>query len=153
MVSSTLRSRRRRRIRVGPGSPWADVSITTRRCDLNRGRGQGGRVSGAARCSRPVRRRGDPSGRTSVDLKIGYKASAEQFGPRDLVEYAVRAEEVGLDSVTVSDHFLPWRHNGGHAPLALAGGGGVGGGGKRGVVGKWGLTPPIPHQPAGGAPA
>jgi coenzyme F420-dependent glucose-6-phosphate dehydrogenase len=29
-------------------------------------------------------------------LKIGYKASAEQFGPRELVEYAVLAEQVGL---------------------------------------------------------
>ena len=53
-------------------------------------------------------------------LKIGYKASAEQFGPRELVEFAVRAEQLGLDSATVSDHFLPWRHDGGHAPFALA---------------------------------
>ena len=49
-----------------------------------------------------------------VSIRVGYKASAEQFGPRDLVEYSVRAEELGLDSVTVSDHFLPWRHEGGH---------------------------------------
>jgi coenzyme F420-dependent glucose-6-phosphate dehydrogenase len=55
-----------------------------------------------------------------VQLKIGYKASAEQFAPRDLVEYAVRAEDVGLDSVWTSDHYLPWRHNGGHAPFSLA---------------------------------
>ena len=53
-------------------------------------------------------------------LRIGYKASAEQFAPRELVEYAVRAEEVGLDSVVTSDHFLPWRHEGGHAPASLA---------------------------------
>ena len=55
-----------------------------------------------------------------TSLSVGLKASAEQFGPRELVEYAVRAEELGLDSVTVSDHFLPWRHEGGHAPFALA---------------------------------
>ena len=55
-----------------------------------------------------------------MPLRIGYKASAEQFGPRDLVEYAVRAEEVGLDSVWVSDHYQPWRHAGGHAPFSLA---------------------------------
>jgi coenzyme F420-dependent glucose-6-phosphate dehydrogenase len=53
-------------------------------------------------------------------MTIGYKASAEQFGPRALVEYAVRAEDAGLDSVWVPDHFLPWRHHGGHAPSALA---------------------------------
>jgi coenzyme F420-dependent glucose-6-phosphate dehydrogenase len=53
-------------------------------------------------------------------LKIGYKASAEQFAPRQLVEYAVLAEETGLDSVWISDHFQPWRHEGGHAPFSLA---------------------------------
>jgi coenzyme F420-dependent glucose-6-phosphate dehydrogenase len=53
-------------------------------------------------------------------IKVGYKASAEQFGPRDLVEYAVLAEELGYESAVISDHFLPWRHNGGHAPFSLA---------------------------------
>ena len=55
-----------------------------------------------------------------MELTIGYKASAEQFGPRDLVEYAIRAEELGFDTATVSDHFLPWRHTGGHAPQSVA---------------------------------
>jgi coenzyme F420-dependent glucose-6-phosphate dehydrogenase len=53
-------------------------------------------------------------------LKLGYKASAEQFGPRELVEFAVLAEELGYDSVVVSDHFQPWRHDGGHAPFSFA---------------------------------
>jgi len=53
-------------------------------------------------------------------LKLGYKASAEQFGPRELVDYAVLAEELGYDSVVVSDHFQPWRHDGGHAPFSFA---------------------------------
>ena len=53
-------------------------------------------------------------------LKLGYKASAEQFAPRELVEIAVAAEEHGMDSVAVSDHFQPWRHNGGHAPFSLS---------------------------------
>jgi coenzyme F420-dependent glucose-6-phosphate dehydrogenase len=53
-------------------------------------------------------------------LKLGYKASAEQFGPRELLEFSVIAEDVGFDSVMVSDHFQPWRHNGGHAPYSLA---------------------------------
>jgi len=55
-----------------------------------------------------------------MDVTYGYKASAEQFGPRDLVEYAVLAEQVGLDSVLVSDHYQPWRHTGGHAPFSLS---------------------------------
>jgi coenzyme F420-dependent glucose-6-phosphate dehydrogenase len=52
-------------------------------------------------------------------VKLGYKASAEQFGPSRLLEYAVQAEAVGLDSVAVSDHFQPWRHKTGHAPNSL----------------------------------
>ena len=51
-----------------------------------------------------------------MTLKLGLKASAEQFAPRELVEIAVAAEGHGLDSVTVSDHFQPWRHHGGHGP-------------------------------------
>ncbi|MCZ4586335.1 MULTISPECIES: glucose-6-phosphate dehydrogenase (coenzyme-F420) [Rhodococcus] len=55
-----------------------------------------------------------------MSLKFGYKASAEQFDPRELVELAVLAEARGMDSATVSDHFQPWRHQGGHAPFSLA---------------------------------
>ncbi|MDS0138829.1 MULTISPECIES: glucose-6-phosphate dehydrogenase (coenzyme-F420) [unclassified Amycolatopsis] len=81
-------------------------------------------------------------------LKVGYKASAEQFGPRDLVEYAVRAEEVGLDSVWVSDHFLPWRHEGGHAPFALAWMPAVAERTKRVQIGTSVLTPTFRYNPA-----
>jgi coenzyme F420-dependent glucose-6-phosphate dehydrogenase len=53
-------------------------------------------------------------------LTLGYKASAEQFGPRELLEYGVIAEQVGFDSVVVSDHFQPWRHTHGHSPFSFA---------------------------------
>jgi coenzyme F420-dependent glucose-6-phosphate dehydrogenase len=53
-------------------------------------------------------------------LTVGYKASAEQFDPARLAQFAVLAEQVGLDSVTISDHFQPWRLEGGHAPSCLA---------------------------------
>ncbi|WP_022882725.1 glucose-6-phosphate dehydrogenase (coenzyme-F420) [Gryllotalpicola ginsengisoli] len=52
-------------------------------------------------------------------LKLGYKASAEQFGARELVELTVAAEQHGMESAFISDHFQPWRHEGGHAPFAL----------------------------------
>ncbi|GAA0257945.1 glucose-6-phosphate dehydrogenase (coenzyme-F420) [Saccharothrix mutabilis subsp. mutabilis] len=83
-----------------------------------------------------------------MGLKVGYKASAEQFGPRELVEYAVRAEEVGLDSVTVSDHFLPWRHEGGHAPFALSWLSAVGERTSRVTLGTSVLTPTFRYNPA-----
>ncbi|HET6737789.1 MAG TPA: LLM class flavin-dependent oxidoreductase, partial [Kribbella sp.] len=76
-----------------------------------------------------------------MSIRVGYKASAEQFGPRELVEYSVRAEELGLDSVTVSDHFLPWRHEGGHAPFALAWLAAVGERTERVLLGTSVLTP------------
>ena len=34
-----------------------------------------------------------------LPLKLGYKASAEQFAPRELVELAVLAEQHGMESV------------------------------------------------------
>jgi coenzyme F420-dependent glucose-6-phosphate dehydrogenase len=84
----------------------------------------------------------------SGSLKIGYKASAEQFAPRELVEYAVRAEEVGLDSAAVSDHFLPWRHEGGHAPFALSWLAAVGERTSRIQLGTSVLTPTFRYNPA-----
>ena len=53
-------------------------------------------------------------------LKLGYKASAEQFRPSELLEFSCLAEAVGFDSVFISDHFQPWRHTGGHAPYSLS---------------------------------
>ena len=46
-------------------------------------------------------------------LRIGYKVSAEQFGPNELLEFSCVAKEVGFDSVFVSDHFQPWKHTDG----------------------------------------
>jgi coenzyme F420-dependent glucose-6-phosphate dehydrogenase len=81
-------------------------------------------------------------------LKLGYKASAEQFDPRELVEIAVAAEEHGLDSVAVSDHFQPWRHNGGHAPFSLAWMAAVGERTSRVQIGTSVLTPTFRYNPA-----
>jgi len=54
-----------------------------------------------------------------VALSIGYKASAEQFDPVELLELTVEAERRGFELTGVSDHFQPWRHTGGHSPAAL----------------------------------
>ena len=81
-------------------------------------------------------------------LKLGYKASAEQFGPRDLVEYAVLAEQAGMDSATVSDHFQPWRHDGGHAPFSLSWLTAVGERTQRLQLGTSVLTPTFRYNPA-----
>src|SRR5207302_3204102 len=56
----------------------------------------------------------------AMRLRLGYKASAEQFAPQELLDLAVRAEEKGFDSVWVSDHYQPFRHTDGHAPFSLS---------------------------------
>jgi len=81
-------------------------------------------------------------------LKFGYKASAEQFGPKQLLEFSVLAEELGFDSVFTSDHFQPWRHTGGHAPFALAWMGALGARTQRIVMGTSVLTPTFRYPPA-----
>ncbi|MBY6539505.1 glucose-6-phosphate dehydrogenase (coenzyme-F420) [Rhodococcus sp. BP-349] len=82
------------------------------------------------------------------ELKLGYKASAEQFGPRELVEIAVQAESSGMDSATVSDHFQPWRHEGGHAPFSLAWMTAVGERTKTLQLGTSVMTPTFRYNPA-----
>src|SRR3954469_5052794 len=81
-------------------------------------------------------------------VRIGYKASAEQFDPATLLEYARQAEAAGLEIVGTSDHFQPWRHHGGHPPAPLPWLGAAGGGADRAVVGTSVLTPTLRYEPA-----
>ncbi len=81
-------------------------------------------------------------------LKLGYKASAEQFGPRELLSFSIEAEECGFDSVWISDHFQPWRHTDGHAPFAFAWLGALGERTERVLLGTSVLTPTFRYNPA-----
>jgi coenzyme F420-dependent glucose-6-phosphate dehydrogenase len=81
-------------------------------------------------------------------LKLGYKASAEQFGPRQLLDFAIEAEQLGFDSVWISDHFQPWRHTNGHAPFALSWLGALGERTERILMGTSVLTPTFRYSPA-----
>jgi coenzyme F420-dependent glucose-6-phosphate dehydrogenase len=83
-----------------------------------------------------------------MTLRIGYKASAEQFAPRELLDFAVQAEELGLDSVWISDHFQPWRHHGGHAPFSLAWLAALGERTQRVQIGTSVMTPTFRYNPA-----
>jgi coenzyme F420-dependent glucose-6-phosphate dehydrogenase len=83
-----------------------------------------------------------------VPLRLGYKASAEQFGPVELADFAVDAEQAGFDSVFISDHLQPWRHDGGHAPAALPWLGAVGARTERVLLGTSVLTPTFRYHPA-----
>ncbi|MGX5682324.1 glucose-6-phosphate dehydrogenase (coenzyme-F420) [Schumannella luteola] len=83
----------------------------------------------------------------SHPIRFGYKASAEQFSPRDLLNYSVLAEQVGFDSVFVSDHLQPWNHDGGHAPAALPWLGALGASTDRIIMGTSVLTPTFRYHP------
>jgi coenzyme F420-dependent glucose-6-phosphate dehydrogenase len=81
-------------------------------------------------------------------LKLGYKASAEQFPPRQLLDFAVHAEAVGFDSIMVSDHFQPWRHTDGHAPFSFAWLGALGERTSRAIIGTSVVTPTFRYHPS-----
>jgi G6PDH family F420-dependent oxidoreductase len=54
------------------------------------------------------------------DVKIGYFLSCEEWGPRDLVELAVKAEHAGFEGLWISDHYHPWSDEQGHSPFVWA---------------------------------
>jgi coenzyme F420-dependent glucose-6-phosphate dehydrogenase len=81
-------------------------------------------------------------------IRFGYKASAEQFAPRELLGYGIQAEQQGFDSVFVSDHLQPWRHDGGHAPAALPWLGALATSTERVLFGTSVLTPTFRYHPA-----
>lgn len=83
-----------------------------------------------------------------MSLELGYKASAEQFGPRDLLDYSVAAERLGFEVVAVSDHFQPWRHHGGHSPASLPWLAALGERTEHALLGTSVLTPTLRYHPS-----
>jgi coenzyme F420-dependent glucose-6-phosphate dehydrogenase len=81
-------------------------------------------------------------------LTLGYKASAEQFAPRALLDFSVEAERHGLEIIGVSDHFQPFRHTRGHAPAALPWLGALGERTQRALLGTSVLTPTLRYHPS-----
>lgn len=81
-------------------------------------------------------------------LTLGWKASAEQFGPSELLELGVAAEEAGFGSIVVSDHFHPWRDTDGHAPFSFAWLGAIGQRTKRARLGTSVVSPGFRYHPA-----
>jgi coenzyme F420-dependent glucose-6-phosphate dehydrogenase len=81
-------------------------------------------------------------------VRYGYKASAEQFPPKRLLDLAVAAERAGFESVWTSDHFQPWRHTDGHAPNALVWLGAAAQATQRVTLGTSVLTPSFRYNPS-----
>ncbi|MGW7681736.1 LLM class flavin-dependent oxidoreductase [Kribbella sp. NPDC054772] len=53
-------------------------------------------------------------------MKVGFKLIAEAYGPVEIVEQAVRAEEAGFDFVEFSDHFHLWVSEHEHSGFAFS---------------------------------
>ncbi|GAB3802798.1 TIGR03557 family F420-dependent LLM class oxidoreductase [Micromonospora zhanjiangensis] len=49
-------------------------------------------------------------------VAVGYTLLGEQAGPKQLVDYAIRAEDAGFDLAVASDHYYPWLESQGHSP-------------------------------------
>ena len=81
-------------------------------------------------------------------LTLGWKASAEQFGPQELLDYGVMAEQHGFDSIVVSDHFHPWKDTDGHAPFSFTWLGAMGARTTRAKLGTSVVTPTFRYHPA-----
>jgi coenzyme F420-dependent glucose-6-phosphate dehydrogenase len=83
-----------------------------------------------------------------MNMRYGYKASAEQFGPRELLDYSILAEKLGLETIAISDHFQPWRHKGGHTPAVFPWLGAIGEGTGKALLGTSVLTPTMRYHPS-----
>lgn len=79
---------------------------------------------------------------------LGYHCAAEQFPAAELVEYAVAAEAVGFQGVTVADHFHPWQDNQGHAGHAWMMLSAIGARTERLLVGTGVTCPTYRYHPA-----
>jgi coenzyme F420-dependent glucose-6-phosphate dehydrogenase len=80
--------------------------------------------------------------------EYGYTLSSEEFGPRELVDLAVRAEDVGFSFATISDHFHPWVDAQGHSPFVWSTLGGIARATSGLEVGTGVTCPMIRYHPA-----
>ena len=48
-------------------------------------------------------------------MRIGYFLSSEEWGPKDLVSQAVKAQAAGFEGLWISDHYHPWNDAQGHS--------------------------------------
>jgi alkanesulfonate monooxygenase SsuD/methylene tetrahydromethanopterin reductase-like flavin-dependent oxidoreductase (luciferase family) len=65
-------------------------------------------------------------------VKVGYFLSSEEWGPRELVSQAVKAQEAGFEGLWISDHYHPWNDEQGHSSFVWA----TIGGDRRGAA-RW----------------
>src|SRR3954471_12919161 len=59
-------------------------------------------------------------------MRIGCFLSCEEFGPRELVDQAKRAEQAGFHALWISDHFHPWNDEECHSAFSWSVSGAIG---------------------------
>lgn len=60
---------------------------------------------------------GQGEGGGSRPVRLGYKLSSEEQGPRELARLARLAEDNGFEFALISDHFHPWIDRQGQSPF------------------------------------
>jgi coenzyme F420-dependent glucose-6-phosphate dehydrogenase len=81
-------------------------------------------------------------------VAYGYTLSSEEHPPTDLVANARRAEELGFDFVSISDHYHPWVSAQGHSPFVWSVLGAIAASTERISVGVGVTCPTIRIHPA-----
>src|SRR2546423_11556402 len=79
---------------------------------------------------------------------VGYTLMTEQAGPKDLVRWAARAEDVGFDLLVSSAHYFPWLDEQGHAPSAWVTLGAVAQAAERAELMTYVTCPTMRYHPA-----
>jgi len=81
-------------------------------------------------------------------MRLGYKLSSEEFGPRELVRLARRAEACGFEFALISDHYHPWIDRQGQSPFVWSALGALAEATERLVIGTGVTCPTIRIHPA-----
>src|SRR5205085_4199524 len=81
-------------------------------------------------------------------LRLGYSLSTEEHRPEDLVRFAQRAEQVGFEYASISDHFHPWIDSQGNSPFAWTVLGAIANATTKLVVGTGVTCPTMRYHPA-----
>jgi G6PDH family F420-dependent oxidoreductase len=81
-------------------------------------------------------------------MQLGYKLSSEEFGPRQLVDFARQAEATGFSFALISDHYHPWIDAQGQSPFVWSVLGGIAEATTRLRVGTGVTCPSVRLHPA-----
>ncbi len=84
----------------------------------------------------------------STQLHLGYSLSTEEHRPEELVGFAARAEAIGFEYASISDHFHPWIEAQGNSPFAWSVLGGIANATSTLRVGTGVTCPTVRYHPA-----